>query len=178
MAQWIVLLRGINVGAHRRLPMADLRSALEGLGYEDVATVGQSGNVVLRADATADEVERAVEQVIEERCGVEGVAVVARSREEVADVVEANPWPDAVDQPKVFQVSFCSGPPDAEAIREIEARDLGDERLAVRGREVYAFHPGGMHKSPLARLLTDSKLGVTATARNWNTITKLLDLSE
>jgi uncharacterized protein (DUF1697 family) len=177
MAVWTVLLRGINVGSHRRLPMAGLREALGVLGYADVATLGQSGNVVLRSEAAARDVERAVERVVEEACGVGGVLVVARSREELAGVVDANPFPDAVEQPKLLQVSFCSGQPDPDAIREIESRDLGDERIAVRGREVYAFHPGGVHESPLARQLTDRQLGVTATARNWNTIAKLLELA-
>ena len=63
-------------------------------------------------------------------------------------------------------------------MKRIEALELGDERVAFKGKEVYAFHPGGVYDSPLAKQLTDKRLGVTATARNWNTVTKLLELAD
>jgi uncharacterized protein (DUF1697 family) len=75
-------------------------------------------------------------------------------------------------------VSFLAGEPDPEGVRELEAADLGPERVEVSGREVYAWHPEGIQRSPLARLVTDKRLGVVATARNWNTVTKLLALAD
>ena len=178
MERWIVLLRGINVGGHRRLPMADLREAIADLGGEDVRTIGVSGNVVLSADGPSDALEAAVERLVAERCGVEGVAIVVRSRDELAAVVDGNPFPDAVSEPKRLQVSFCSAAPAASVAKDVGAIESGRDRVAFRGREVYAHHPDGVQNSKLARALTDDRLGVTATARNWNTVTKLLDLAD
>src|SRR4051812_37204127 len=139
MARWVVLLRGINVGKHRQLPMADLKRALEGLGHEDVRTHLRSGNVVLTADATAEQLEEEIARAVEEDCGVEGVAIVARTRDELADVIDANPLPEGLADPKHLQVSFLSGEPGGDVREAIEALDLGEERVAFRGREVYAF---------------------------------------
>jgi uncharacterized protein (DUF1697 family) len=175
--RYVLLLRGINLGATRRVSMPDLRAALEDLGYEDVTTLLQSGNVVLTAPRGAAKLGAAVERAVEERCGVPGVPVVVRTRDELADVIAGNPLPDGERDPKRFQVSFCSAAPKPAAVRAIEALDLGAEQVAFRGREVYAFHANGIQRSPLARALTDEKLGVTATARNWNTVTKLLELA-
>ena len=81
------------------------------------------------------------------------------------------------DDPKRYQVSFLSETLAPAVKKELEAADVEPERVAVHGREIYAWHPGGVQRSPLVKLLTDEKLGVTATARNWNTVTKLLDLT-
>jgi uncharacterized protein (DUF1697 family) len=93
-------------------------------------------------------------------------------------VVRRNPLPDAAEDPKRFQVSFLSGEPDKAFVRELEKQDFAPERFAVSGREIYAWHPGGMQRSKLARALGDRRLGVTATARNWNTVTKLLEMAD
>jgi uncharacterized protein (DUF1697 family) len=177
MTRQIALLRGVNVGPSRRVPMAALRELLTGLGHGDVRTYLQSGNVVLTSDATPDRLARDLERAIEEHLGVDPLVVV-RTRDELADVIERNPLGDVASDPKRFQVSFLSAEPDAERVRAIEAVDVAPERLVVSGREIYAWHPDGVQSSPLARLLTDRQLGVTATARNWNTVTKLLALAD
>jgi uncharacterized protein (DUF1697 family) len=92
-------------------------------------------------------------------------------------VVERDPFGAVADQPKLYQVSFLSDRLAPEVERELAAADVAPERVAVHGREIYAWHPGGVQRSPLAKLLTDKKLGVAATARNWNTVTKLLELA-
>jgi uncharacterized protein (DUF1697 family) len=176
MARQIALLRGVNVGGSRRVPMAELRELLTGLGHEDVATYLQSGNVVLTSDLAPERLERELETAIVEGMGVDPLVVV-RTRDELADVVDGNPLGE-VAEPKRFQVSFLSAAPDPEVVRALEAADVAPERVAVRGREIYAWHPDGVQSSPLAKLLTDRKLGVTATARNWNTVTKLLELAD
>lgn len=176
MARQIALLRGINLGARNRVPMPALRDLLAELGYEDVATVAQSGNVVLRSTATAAQLERDLQSHVAEAFGV-NTPVIVRTRTQLAKVVADNPLPEAEADPKRFQVSFLSGTVAASVAREIETADVSPEQVAVRGREIYAWHVNGIQKSPLAKLLVDRRLGVTATARNWNTVTKLLELA-
>jgi uncharacterized protein (DUF1697 family) len=177
MATQIALLRAINVGAHNRIAMADLREMLSSLGYGDPRTLLQSGNVVLGSDARPDELARDLEREISKRFGVK-TPVVVRTREEMAEVVARDPLRDAVDRDKLYQVSFLSAEPDPKAMREIEALDVAPECFVHFGHEIYAWHPEGIHASPLAKLLTDKRLGVTATARNWSTVTKLLALAD
>jgi uncharacterized protein (DUF1697 family) len=173
----IALLRGINVGAHNRIGMADLRELLSSLGYDDPRTLLQSGNVVLGSDARPDQLAHELEQEISKRFGVK-TPVVVRTRKELAAVVARDPLREAVEQDKLYQVSFLSAKPDPKAMREIGALDMMPERFVHVGREIYAWHPGGIHASPLAKLLTDKRLGITATARNWSTVTKLLALAD
>lgn len=176
MERQIALLRGINLGARNRVPMPGLRDLLFKLGCEDVATLVQSGNIVLTATAGAADLERDLQAQIAEAFGVD-TPVLVRTRDQLAKVVADNPLPAAESDPKRFQVSFLSAPPDAAVAGALEAADLAPEQVAVRGREIYAWHPAGIQSSPLAKLLTDRRLGVTATARNWNTVTKLLELA-
>jgi uncharacterized protein (DUF1697 family) len=91
--------------------------------------------------------------------------------------VDRNPFAGVADDPKRYQVSFLSAKPKAAVVRALEAADVAPEQVAVSGREIYAWHPDGIQRSPLAKLLTDEKLGVTATARNWSTVTNLLELA-
>lgn len=177
MTRLIVFLRGVNVGGHRRVPMADLRALLAGLGYEGVRTHLQSGNVVLEAEATPKQVRRAIEQKIVAELGVE-VEIFVRARDELADVIARNPLGDVADDPSRYLVSFLSGEPDPARVREAAAIDVSPERFVVSGREIYAWHPDGVHASKLAKVLSERPLGVTATARNWNTVTKLLALAD
>ncbi|MEO8688962.1 MAG: DUF1697 domain-containing protein [Solirubrobacteraceae bacterium] len=176
MPRQIALLRGINLGARNRVSMPDLRELLTGLGHEDVKTLLQSGNVVLTSDETGEQLEQALEAAIARELGVES-RVIVRSARELAAVVKRNPLADVADDPKRHQVSFLSAKPEAAVVRALEAADVAPEQVVVHGREIYAWHPGGIQRSPLVKLLTDRELGVTATARNWNTVTKLLELA-
>jgi uncharacterized protein (DUF1697 family) len=176
MTTHVVLLRGINVGSHNRIAMADLRELLSGLGYGDVRTLLQSGNAVLCAEATQDELAAELEREIASRFGAQ-TPVIVRTRKELAAVVVRDPLRDVVDQDRLYQVSFLSAEPDQKTMRELAAIDIAPERFIHVGREIYAWHPEGIQRSPLAKLLTDRRLGVTATARNWNTTVKLLQLA-
>jgi uncharacterized protein (DUF1697 family) len=173
----IVLLRGVNLARNRRLAMADLRRLLEELGYEDARTHGQSGNAVLKTAKAPAAVKRELEQRIAADLGLE-TEVFVRTRDELADVIARDPFGDAADNPSRYQVSFLSARPPARAVRELEAADVAPERVAVSGKELYAWHPNGLQRSPLAKLLSEQRLGVRATARNWNTVTKLLALAD
>jgi uncharacterized protein (DUF1697 family) len=177
MAAKIALLRGINVGSHNRIAMADLRELLASLGYGDARTLVQSGNIVLTADGPSEELALELEGEITARFGVQ-TPVVVRTHEELAAVVALNPLGDIASEHKLYQVSFLSAEPDLAAIEEIQVTDFAPERFVYSGREIYAWHPQGIHSSPLARQLSDKRLGVTVTARNWKTTTKLLEMAE
>ena len=177
MARLVALLRGINLGARNRVNMAELRALVEELGYDDVRTLLQSGNVVMSTDAPPALVERELETAIADRLGVR-TEVIVRTRDELADVIARDPFGEEAEDGRRYQVSFLSGEPDAAAARELSEADVAPERVVVDGREVYAWHPDGVQRSPLAARIGRAGLGVSATARNWNTVTKLLALAD
>jgi uncharacterized protein (DUF1697 family) len=177
VARHIVLLRGINLGPNRRVAMADLRDLLTAAGYRDVQTYLQSGNVLLSSDSAAKQLGAELEQHL--RAGLDlDVAVVVRSREELADVVARNPLARIVGDPRRYQVTFLSAALDPARAAELAAVALAPEQVVLSGREIYAWHPSGVGQSALAKLLSDPRLGVTATARNWKIVTKLLELAD
>ncbi len=176
MAVQVALLRGINLGAVRKVSMPVLRERLAEAGYEDVQTLLQSGNVVLSSSLKPEALASALESQLEEWFGFE-VPVVVRSRAQLAKVVERDPFGDVAKDPKKYVVTFLGGKPDAGFLKQLKDGDYGAERFAAAGTELYTWHPDGIHKSKLARLTGDARLGVTATARNWATVTKLLELA-
>jgi len=175
MARHVVLLRGINVGSRNRIGMAALREVLESAGFEDVQTYLQSGNVVLSSRASPGRVARGCEEQIAAAFGLE-IPVLVRTRAELGRVVQRNPLRDVAVNPKRYQVSFLAAEPAAEVLRKLEAAVVAPEQFVAVGRELYAWHPEGVARSRLWALLAGRGLGVTATARNWTTVTKLLAL--
>jgi uncharacterized protein (DUF1697 family) len=172
MARLVVLLRGINVGAHKRIKMADLRALLEERGYEDVKTYLQSGNVVLSSRKRAVTVQRDVERGISETLGHE-VDVVVRTAEQLADTVAADPFADVRDDDRFHQVVFLGGTPD---LTKLEGTDFAPEQLVIRDGELHAWCPDGTNDSPLMKAL--EKVRTTATARNWRTVVALHELAD
>jgi uncharacterized protein (DUF1697 family) len=170
-------LRGINLGARNRIGMPALREVLESAGFENVRTYLQSGNVVLSSSASPDRVARTCEQQITSAFGLE-IPVVVRTRAELRKVVQRNPLGAVAVNPKRYQVSFMRAKPDADVLRKLEKAVVAPEQFVVVGRELYAWHPKGVARSRLWALLAGRGLGVTATARNWTTVTKLLELVE
>jgi uncharacterized protein (DUF1697 family) len=177
VARLVVLLRGINIGSRNRIAMPALREALEEAGYEDVRTYVQSGNVVLSSGASAKHAASDVERLIADRFGLE-IAVVARTRNELAKVVDRNPLVRVAKDPKRYQVSFLEAKPAAKLVRELEDVAADKEKVVSIGREIYAWHPDGVARSKLWARLAGKDLGTTATARNWTTVTKLLELAD
>jgi uncharacterized protein (DUF1697 family) len=173
----VVLLRGINLGARNRIAMPELRELLTNAGLQDVRTYLQSGNVVLSSDASAAQLARECERQIAKGFGL-AIPAVVRTRDELAKVVQRNPLGELAVEPKRYQVSFCSTKPDPDVLRKLADRALGGERFVAVGRELYAWHPNGVARSKLWAQLAGKGLGVTATARNWTTVTKLLELAE
>jgi uncharacterized protein (DUF1697 family) len=188
MATHVALLRGINVGGKNKVGMADLRALVAELGHTDVSTYIQSGNVLFTAPADADgaEVARAMTEAIAAKLGVTSPVVLV-TREELAAIHAANPFPGEPDPRRVHAV-VLSEPPWPELLARLDTARAkaaqagsGDEVLAV-GRTLYLHTPDGYGRSVLAEVLlryvSDRKSGATGTARNWATMTKLLELCD
>jgi uncharacterized protein (DUF1697 family) len=178
MTTYVALLRGINLGSRNKIRMADLRELVEGLGHEKVRTHILSGNVLFESrrrgvKALEDELERAIRK----RFGFE-VAVLVRTAEELADIVEHNPLPHATAEGARLFVLFLDRNPSGERLAEIDPDDFAPEEFAVGDRVIYAWYRQGLQGSKLAGALADKRLGVTMTNRNWNTVTKLLELTK
>ena len=177
MPTYVALLRGINLGAKRRVAMADLRSLLEGLGYDDVRTHLQSGNAVFRAGTrSAAGVRSAVEKAIRADLGMD-VDVVVRTAAQLAKVVETDPFAGTATDRARYLVTFLDKAPPKGWLRDVDVADYEPEQVEVRGTEVYLWLPKGVHASRLARLVGDKNLGGTATSRNWNVVTKLAEIA-
>ena len=177
MGRQIVLLRGVNLGSRNRVSMPELRNVLAGAGFRDVRTYLQSGNVVLTSGAKPETVARECEREIARGLGLE-LAVVVRTRDELAEVVRRNPLADVAVNPKRYQVSFLAAPLDEKTVAKLAAAAREPEQLVVIGREIYAWHPEGVGRSKLWAQLAGQALGVTATARNWTTVANLLALAD
>lgn len=177
MAQHILLLRGINLAGRNRIAMPALRDALTAAGFDDVRTYLQSGNLVLSSGAKADDVALKAKRLIMNEFGLD-IAVVTRTRAQLAKVVERNPLKELAKNPKRYQVSFLDGKLTNEVLRRVEEAAVPPERVVAIGREIYAWHPETIGRSRLWTLLAGQQLGVTATARNWTTVTNLLALAD
>jgi uncharacterized protein (DUF1697 family) len=173
----VLLLRGINVGGNNKIGMAALRSALEAAGYTGVKSYLQSGNVVVTAASSSPAtVGRDVEKLIEAEFGLK-IKVVVRSREQIEKVIAADPFGDLVDNPSRYFVTFTDPAPDASKLSHLDPASFEPERFVLDGDTLYLWYPEGSRNSPLEKAITKAKLDVTATARNWNTVNKLLDLA-
>jgi uncharacterized protein (DUF1697 family) len=190
MASHVALLRGINVGGRNKVPMAELREVVASLGHTGVSTYIQSGNVLFSTGETdAGQLAAALEAAISERFGL-WASVVVLSRDELAAVLAANPYPGEPN-PRLVHVVFLSAelPPDVleriAAARDAVAAKGSRDTFQVAGRALYLHTPDGFGTSELAQTLlrivgppAKQKQAVVATARNWATATKLLSLCE
>jgi uncharacterized protein (DUF1697 family) len=175
-APMIALLRGVNVGGHK-VPMAELRELVAGLGHGDVRTYVQSGNVVFTAaDRPRAEIARELEQALEARFGF-AVPVVLRSRDALADLVAAEPLGHLANDPAKRFVVFLDADVDPARLVDFDPDAFAPESFLLREREVVLWCPGGIGRSPLALAITGRRLAGRATARNWRTVERLLALA-
>ena len=179
MPTYIALLRGINVGGHGKVPMEKLRALCEGLGCEQVTTFIQSGNVVFKASkCDPASLSAKLEKKIAAEFGFP-VAVVTRTVAELRKVIDGNPFvKESKTEPTKVHVAFLSNAPTSEATNALKARASGDEQARCCEREVYLYYRNGMGKAKLTGAVIERVLGVRATARNWNTVTKLYEMAE
>lgn len=157
--------------------MPALREALSAAGFDEVRTYLQSGNAVVGTKLAGEKLVRACERLILDQFGLR-IDVVVRSRDELAAVVECNPLKDVAENPKRYQVTFLSAPVEREVVDKLQAAADSSERLVADGLELYAWHPKGVARSKLWGALAGKGLGVKATARNWTTVTSLLEMAD
>ncbi|MFD0498892.1 MULTISPECIES: DUF1697 domain-containing protein [Streptomyces violaceusniger group] len=179
MASQIALLRGINVGGNRKFPMARQRELMAELGFEDVTVHLQTGNIVFADPGTPPErTARTLEDHFAAALGFP-VDVMVRTRDELAAAIEANPYPEAVAEPKTLHVVFLADvPAHTAALDALDPAAYAPDAFHRIGREIFLHCPDGVGRSKLAAKVTNARLGVPATARNWNTVTKLLALAD
>jgi uncharacterized protein (DUF1697 family) len=156
--------------------MPALREALGEAGYEDVQTYVQSGNVVLSSGEKPAVLERSLEQLISETFALQ-IPVVVRTRAQLAKVVDKNPLGDVAADPKRYQVAFLRSKLSREAAGALREAAIEPERVVVDGLEIYSWHDAGVARSKLWAAIASKKLGVDATARNWTTVTTLLEMT-
>jgi uncharacterized protein (DUF1697 family) len=176
MANYAALLRAVNIGG-RSLAMAELRVLFGELGFADVQTYVQSGNVVFSSRSRDErKLRRVIEQGIHERFGFD-VPVMVRSHEDLDAVLRTNPYRSDDDDPTHLVVMFLDTEPKAAAVRAVDGAIHAPDVFTVVGREVYLHVPNGFGRSKLTNDFFERRLGVRATARNWRTVGKLLDLT-
>jgi uncharacterized protein (DUF1697 family) len=173
--RYAVLLRGINVGKARQVDMGRLREVLAGRGHGDVRTHLRSGNVVLDAELAEDALVADVEEALRSAFGMD-VPVVVRTGAELAAVVAADPLGELATDTAHSLVTFLPAAPDPDRVAALPAAPEG-EGYRVVGRELYQWLPGGVLGSSLSGWKWDQLLGLTGTARNWNTVRKLVELT-
>jgi uncharacterized protein (DUF1697 family) len=167
------MLRGVNLGASRRMKMDDLRAVYESLGLTGVRTYVQSGNVVFKTPRAIQ--AKRIEDAIEKRFGFRST-VVLRTPEELRDVIARNPFQEF--EPSKLLVWFMVDDPGEAARARARALDTPPEKLYADGRELYIYFPNGQARPVLNMTAVGKAIGGDGTGRNWNTVTKLLEIAE
>ena len=173
---WVALLRGINVGGHNKLPMAELRELFSEAGCADVRTYIQSGNAVFKAtDVEREELAGRLSGAIGESKGFEP-KIMLLTRDELEVAAEANPFPGATSDPKTLHLWFLAREPSSPDLLALEELRAPNERYLLHRAVFYLHAPGGIGRSKLAERV-ERKVGVEATVRNWRTVEKLRELA-
>lgn len=178
MPTYIAMLRGINVGPHKRMKMEKLRGTCESLGFEKVKTYIQSGNIVFRAAKISD-------AALAKKLG-DGIVrdfgfsadVITRTKEEMECIIENNPLlkEKAIDEAKLHVV-FLPAKPAPASLKKLQDLTLAPDRARNVDREIYFYFPDGVSGSSLWKHPLDKVLGITGTMRNWNTVNKLCEMA-
>lgn len=174
----VALLRGINIGAKKRIRMDALRALIEALGHHNPRTYVNSGNVVFTAsdDTTNADLASAIETGLRDQHGLD-VPVVVRTGPELAAIVDANPFPQVAATPKLLHVSFLSNVPDPALVDALAGVERGEDEYRVEGPNIYLHYPNGLSGGVFMLNGFDRALKVTSASRNWNTVTKLTEMS-
>ena len=170
----VALLRGINVGGNNKLPMAELVGLCRALGWRDVATYIQSGNVVFHVDKTPSALlERQLAEQLRANHGL-NVPVVVRTARELQATVAANPFLAAGAAPETLHVAFLADEPNATLKDRLDPNRSPGDRFAVLGRDVHLWCPNGFGRTKLTNAWLDASLKTTSTVRNWRTVQHLV----
>ncbi len=172
--KYIAILRGINVGGHRKIKMQELRNVLAEAGFKNVQTYIQSGNVIFEDEkADTQKLGRQLEKLVLEKFGHE-VPVIVWNAEEIKEAIDKNPFKNTEN----CHLVFLQEQPKNEDISLIENMNFEQESFQVMGNRVYLEIPGKYHESKLSNSFFEKKLKTKATTRNWKTVLKLKELSE
>lgn len=178
MEKYISILRGINVGGQRKIPMADLKSLYEDLGFKEVITYIQSGNVIFESNKISVKVlEQMIEKKINETFNLI-VPVVIRQIREMKNILTINPFVKmkGIDIDKLH-ITFLDEIPGQEVLININKYDYSPDKFIIKEKEVFLYCPGGYGKTKLSNNFFENKLKLKATTRNWKTVNKLVELS-
>ncbi|MFK7770565.1 MAG: DUF1697 domain-containing protein [Saprospiraceae bacterium] len=179
MTKYISILRGINVGGKRKILMADLRELYQSLGFENVITYIQSGNVIFESKKknTNSTFTKKIKEAVFEKYGFD-VPVIIRSVEEIKSIVENHPFEKKEGaQVENLCLTFLSEIPSDENLEKINTYDYAPDLFQIIEDNVFLFIQGKYHQSKLTNNFFEKKLKVSATTRNWKTVNKLLELS-
>lgn len=177
MQRYVSILRGINVSGQKKIKMDDLAALFESLGFANVTTYIQSGNVVFdEPTGEAEKITQKIEQAIQESYGFE-VPVLLRTRVEMDTIIKTNPFlQDKKLDISKLHVTFLERPPAESVIQKFNPGSLGQDRYAIKDVEVFLYCPGGYGKTKLSNNFFEKQLGVRATTRNWKTVNVLTDM--
>lgn len=175
----ISMLRGVNVGGHNKIKMEALRALYESLGLRDPQTYVQSGNVVFRTDKRdLAKLAKHIENAIERGFGFRP-AVILRTSAELRDAIARNPFATRSGiEPSKLLVNFLVSDPGAETRDKVLSLKTDPEKLRMEGRELYIYFPNGMARPKMSWAVLEKTLKTPGTGRNWNSVTKLLEMAE
>ena len=173
----ISLLRGINVGGNKKIKMADLRDLYTSLGFQNTKTVLQSGNAVFETDLTDMAViKQTISDAIQTTFGFD-VQIILRTPNQLEAIVANHPFTDEqLNDPAKISIVYLDSIPDDEALDDLRDSNTGREEINSKGQQLYLFYPDGKGSSKLDNGRIERKLKVKATARNWNTTQKIINL--
>ena len=177
-ATHVALLRGINVGGTKKIAMGDLRDFMAALGFDDVRSLLQTGNLVFRSEArTNADTEHILETEARKRLDLDTDFFV-RDKNEWDAIIAQNPFPDeAESDPSHLIVMALNDAPDATAVSALRAAIEGPETVRSDGRQLYVVYPAGIARSRLTLKLIEERLDTRGTGRNWNTVLKIAALA-
>jgi uncharacterized protein (DUF1697 family) len=177
MTTQIAMLRGINVTGHHIIRMEELRASFARLGFKNVKTYIQSGNVVFETDEAADGLSAKIEKRIFKDFGFE-VRVLTKSAKELAEIVKRNPLAKKGNDEARLYVTFLSDDPPRNALELVQPLAAGAEEVRIVDRAVYLRIPNGYGETKLSNAAIEKKLSCGATTRNWNTTKTLLEMAQ
>jgi len=173
--RYAILLRGINVGGHNKIPMADLRKVLVTAGFENPQTYIQSGNVVVDSDKKI--ATKKISELIKTSFDLT-IPVVIQTKQQVLSAIKNNPFSNTVFEPKRLHVLFLNKKIDSERSSQIDASKYSPDVFKIIDNHIFVLYNENSWASKLTINVFEKEFGVTATARNWNTALKLADMIE
>jgi uncharacterized protein (DUF1697 family) len=180
MKTYISFLRGINMAGHNPVKMTDLSVLYRNMGFNDAVTYIQTGNVLFSnpAESTVPEISQKIEKAILEKLGYK-IPVLIRTTKEIQELISANPFLEEVNfEPSKMAVIFLHEKPSEAQIQKVLNINYPPDKFKIVGSEIFTYCPHGFGKTRLYTNFFEKKMGVTGTARNWQTIMSILQLAE